>query len=224
MKCLLTIHLSESFKDSSKYLGKPCWLQEQTVLTILRCLATKKLKWLCIETMLYFVILLAFHFKNPNCGRTLGADTQRTCTNCDCFTTVKESCFGGLKCSRTKGLKRSGGQIYEPLKKLSHKPTDQLCVVCWQEVTTTEAFCPPASHGGHVSPLCLLRQQRSESLLCVCTWSSWSIFNPLQTNADTFSAHVSRSPLVTHYLTRLLCSTESDSPKLPEANQAFTHP
>lgn len=41
-----------------------------------------------------------------------------------------------------KTLKRSGGKIYGSLKKVSHKPTDQLCVVCWQEATTIEVILP----------------------------------------------------------------------------------
>lgn len=71
-----------------------------------------------------------------------------------------------MKCSRTKGLKRSGGEIYEALKKLSHKPTDQLDVVCWQEVEPLKPFVLAAlflahvSAGGGISSLCLLRQLR----------------------------------------------------------------
>lgn len=43
---------------------------------------------------------------------------------------------------KKKTLKRSGDKIYGSLNKVSHKPTDQLCVVCWQEATTIQVTLP----------------------------------------------------------------------------------
>lgn len=62
-------------------------------------------------------------------------------------------------------LKRSGDEIYGGLKKVSHKPTDQLCVVCWQEATSIEVTLPFVV----ISLLCFLEVSPNHFVfLCSC--------------------------------------------------------